>query len=189
LFSGQATPERHVYTAFPTSLANGSPDSRLNKCGPLVACVCSFLLLTNPRGTFQMFKPAFCVRALLAVAAVALLACGTAFAQYPSSYQATPNVFGGHNYSGGGYSTPNVMGGQNYYGPGGSTMSSSRNVFGGQNYSNGWSSQPNVFGGQNFQGPGGQSFSTQRNVFGGQNYSNGGYTTPGVGGGYNYWGR
>jgi opacity protein-like surface antigen len=53
------------------------------------------------------------VRNLLA--AVALLALGgAASAQYPP-VTSTPNVFGGYNFSSGGYSTPNVFGGSTFY--------------------------------------------------------------------------
>jgi hypothetical protein len=52
---------------------------------------------------------------LAAVALLAGVAWGSAaHAQYPST--SSPNIFGGYNYSGGGYSTPNVFGGSNYHG-------------------------------------------------------------------------
>jgi hypothetical protein len=35
-----------------------------------------------------------------------------AHAQYPRT--STPNIFGGYNYSNGGYSTPNIFGGYNF---------------------------------------------------------------------------
>jgi hypothetical protein len=89
------------------------------------------------------------VKHLLAAAAVIALAWGSvAHAQYPST--STPNVFGGSNYSSGGYSARNVFGGYNYFPPSGGMTYSTPNVFGGSNYSSGGYSARNVFGGYNY---------------------------------------
>jgi len=88
-------------------------------------------------------------RLLAAVALLIGLTWGAAaHAQYPST--STRNIFGGYNYSNGGYSNPNIFGGYNHDSPSGGMTYSTRNVFGGYNYSNGWYSTPNVFGGYNY---------------------------------------
>ena len=90
-------------------------------------------------------------RLLTAVALLAGVAWGSsAHAQYPST--SSRNIFGGYNYSSGGYSTPNVFGGFNYYSPRGGMTYSTPNVYGGYNYSSGGYSRPNVFGGYNYYG-------------------------------------